>query len=239
MDGAVSDGAPAAPAAAVLALVPVQQLDDLLPDPVQVRAQPDQHLGGHALALADQAKQDVLGADVVVAKLQRLTQRQLEHLLGPRGERDVPGRRLLALADDLLNLLAHRLQADPQRLQCLGRDTFTLVDEAEQDMLGADVVVVEHPGFFLSQDHDPPRPVGKPLEHLVAPSPGGRGRQLKSCSSLPHGSPRAGRRLGCDMSHYVRRSPPPGRSPTSNLRPGAVFPATPGANARRASERAT
>jgi hypothetical protein len=36
--------------------------------------------------------------------------------------------------------------------------------------------VIEHPGLFLSQDDNPPRPVGKPLEHLVAPSrkrPGG------------------------------------------------------------------
>jgi hypothetical protein len=36
------------------------------------------------------------------------------------------------------------------------------------------VVVVEHAGLFLSQDHNPPRPVGEPLEHLVAPSPSGR-----------------------------------------------------------------
>jgi len=42
------------------------------------------------------------------------------------------------------------------------------MDEAEQDVLGADVVVIEHPGFFLRQDNNPPRPVGKPLEHLVA-----------------------------------------------------------------------
>ena len=37
----------------------------------------DQHLGGHAVALADQAEQDVLGADVIVTELQRLTQRKL------------------------------------------------------------------------------------------------------------------------------------------------------------------
>jgi hypothetical protein len=42
------------------------------------------------------------------------------------------------------------------------------MDEAEQDVLGADVVVIEHPGFFLRQDNNPPRPVGKPLEHVVA-----------------------------------------------------------------------
>jgi len=32
-------------------------------------------------------------------------------------------------------------------------------------VLGSDVVVVEHPGLFLSQHHNPSRPVGKPLEH--------------------------------------------------------------------------
>src|SRR5215475_4282908 len=98
----------------LLALVAVQQLDHLLADPVQVGAQLDKHLGSDALALADEAKQDVLGADVVVAELQRLSQRKLKHLLGTRGEGDVPGRRLLPLADDLLYLLPHSLQADPQ-----------------------------------------------------------------------------------------------------------------------------
>ena len=153
----------------------MQQLDHLLADPVQVRAQLHQHLGGHALTLTDEAEQDVLGADVIVTELQRLAQRQLEHLLGTRGERNMPRRRLLALADDLLHLLPHRFQADPQRLQSLRRHALALVDQAQQDVLGADVVVIEHPGLFLSQDHNPPRPVGKPLEHLVAPSPSGRG----------------------------------------------------------------
>ena len=80
----------------------------------------------------------------------------------------MPGRRLLALADDLLDLLPHGVQADAQRLERLGRYTFALMDEAEQDVLGADVVVIEHPGFFLRQDNNPPRSVGKPLEHVVA-----------------------------------------------------------------------
>jgi hypothetical protein len=50
----------------------------------------------------------------------------------------------------------------------LGRDAFALVDEAQQDVLSPDVVVIEHPGFFLSQDNNPPRPVGKPLEHSLS-----------------------------------------------------------------------
>src|SRR5690349_18158126 len=148
---------------------PVQQLDDLLADPVLVGAQLDQHLRGHAVSLTDEAEQYVLGADVVVAELSRLTQRQLKHLLGPGRERDVSLRRFLAPADDLLDLLAHGSQADPERLQRHGRDTFTLADQAEQDVLGADVVVFEPPGFFLSQDHNLSGPVGEPLEHRLPP----------------------------------------------------------------------
>ena len=41
----------------------------------------------------------MLGADVVVAELQRLAQGQLEDLLGPRGERNVTAGRLLTLAE--------------------------------------------------------------------------------------------------------------------------------------------
>ena len=164
----------------LLALVSVQQLDHLLADTVQVGTELDQHLRGHPIALADEAQQDVLGPDVVVTELQRLTQGQLQHLLGARSKGDVPGRCLLALADYLLDLLAHGLETDPQGFQGLRRHAFTLVDEAQQDVLGADVVVIEHPGFFLSQDHNPPRSVGKPLEHIVALLTARSGRYRKS-----------------------------------------------------------
>ena len=47
-------------------------------------------LGCDTFTLADEAEQDVLGADVVVAELQRLPQRELEDLLGAWSEGDVP-----------------------------------------------------------------------------------------------------------------------------------------------------
>ena len=111
----------------------------------------------------------MLGADVPVAELQRLAQRKLKHLLGPGRERDVPRRRLLAPADDLLDLLPHGIQADSQRLQRPGRDTVALADQSEQDVLGADVVVLKPPGLVLSQAHNLPGPVGEPLEHRLPP----------------------------------------------------------------------
>ena len=153
----------------LLALVAREQLDDLLAHLVQVGAELDQHLGGDALTLPDEPEQDVLGADVVVAQLQRLAQRELEDLLGAGGEGDVAGGGLLALADDLLDLRAHGLQGDAEALQRLRGDAFALVDQPEQDVLGADVVVVEHPGLFLGQDDDAPCAVSKSFEHRNAP----------------------------------------------------------------------
>ena len=164
----------------LLALEAGQQLDDLLADPVEVGAELLQHLGGDALTLADQAEQDVLGADVGVAELQRLAQGQLEHLLGAGRERDVPAGGLLALADDLLDLRAHGLQGDVEALQSLGRDALALVDQAEQDVLGSDVVVGEHAGLFLGQHDHPTGSVSEPLEHAHLSSRSGAVPQVGS-----------------------------------------------------------
>jgi len=70
------------------------------------------------------------------------------------------------MADDLLDLLTHRRQADPERIERLGRDPVVHLDEAEQDVLGPDAVVPEHPGLFLGQVHHPSCLIGKPLEHV-------------------------------------------------------------------------
>ena len=137
--------------------------------PVRARAQPVQDLGADALALAGQAEQDVLGADVAVTEPLRLAQREFEHLLGARGERDVAGRRTGALPGDLRDLLPGRVQADLEGGEGLRRHPLALGKQAEQDVLGADVAVAEHPGFLLGQDHDPARLVGEPFEHLRTP----------------------------------------------------------------------
>src|SRR5215469_5874803 len=170
------------------------ELDDLVPHPAQVLAQAGEHLGRHAVALPDQAEQDVLGPDVVVAELQRLPQRELQYLLGPRGERDVAGRRLTAPADDLHDPRTRLVLADLQFPQRPRGGALRFPRQAEQEMLGADVAVVEVPGFFLRVDDDSPRPLGEPLEHLVH-SPRGWG------GDGPHG---AG---GTGLTRWGQRGP--------------------------------
>ena len=49
-------------------------MDDLLAHAAEVGAKFDEYLGSDALAFTDEAEQDVLGADVVVAELQRLAE---------------------------------------------------------------------------------------------------------------------------------------------------------------------
>jgi hypothetical protein len=54
----------------------------------------------------------VFGADVVVAELPRLFQRELEDALGAGGEGDLHRDKAGAAADDLLNLDARLLEGD-------------------------------------------------------------------------------------------------------------------------------
>ena len=153
----------------LLALYSGEQLDHGLADFVELRSELLQHLSRDAFTLANEPEEDVLSADVVVTKLQCLAERQLENLLCPRGERDVAARRLRPLPDDLDNLLTDRLEVDAEALETTSSDALALVDQPEEDVLGADVVVVEETSFFLSKDHDSSCPVREPLKHVFSP----------------------------------------------------------------------
>src|SRR5207248_6164143 len=133
---------------------PGEHADDLVADLLGVRVEVEQDARGDALVLAHEPEQDVLGPDVVVAEAQCLAQRELEDLLGPRGERDLTGGDLLARADDPDNLGADALDRYVKRLQDTRCQTLLFAKESEQDVLGADVVVLERPRLFLGEDDD-------------------------------------------------------------------------------------
>src|SRR6185437_11644100 len=137
--------------------------DDLVADLVRVGVEVEQDAGGDALVLTHQAEQDVLGADVVVAEAERLAQGELEHLLGARGERDLAGGDLLTGADDADDLRAHPFHGDVKRLEDAGRQALLLAKEAEQDVLGADVIVLERPRLLLRKDNYLTSPLGESL----------------------------------------------------------------------------
>ena len=150
----------------VTTLVAAEHLDDRLTHLRQVRALLGEDLGGHTLALLEEAEQQMLRANVVVAQLEGLTQAQLEDALRARREGNVTLNRLLALADDLNDRGAHGLALDAHRLQGLRRDALALRDQAEQQVLRADVIVLKTAGLVLREHDDTACAIGKAFEHV-------------------------------------------------------------------------
>ena len=147
-----------------------EHADDLVADLLGVGVEVEQDARGDALVLADQAEQDVLGADVVMSQAQRLAQGQLEHLLGARRERDLTRGDLLTGADDAHHLRAHPLDGDVQALQHPRGQALLLTQQSQEDVLGADVVVLERSRLLLRENDHLSGPFCESLEHGVIPS---------------------------------------------------------------------
>src|SRR5436305_460027 len=77
-----------------------------------------------------------------------------------------PGLDVEAGLDELLDLLAHLEQADVEVLQHVGRHAGAFLDEAEQDVFGPDVFVIEALRLAVGELHHLPRPIGEPFVHL-------------------------------------------------------------------------
>jgi hypothetical protein len=80
--------------------------------PRRLGVEVEQDAGRDAFVFADQAEEDVLGADVVVAQRQGFAEGQLEDLLGARRERYLPGRHLFAGAHDAHDRRPHLFGGD-------------------------------------------------------------------------------------------------------------------------------
>ena len=131
-----------------------QDANDLVADLVQVDAERFEDTGGDPLALTDEAQEQVLRADVVVAEATGFVDREFDDPLGARRQADLADDRAIAAADDELDGGPDLGQLDVHVLEHTGRHTFALADEAQEQMLRADVVVVEPLRLVLSQCQD-------------------------------------------------------------------------------------
>ena len=110
----------------------------------------------------------MLGADVVVVEVAGFFDRVLDDLLGPRRLRQLAHRDHVGPAlDELLDLEADLAQVDVEVLQDVGGDAAAFLDQAEQDVLGADVLVVEALGLLIGQLHHLAGPVGESFIHFT------------------------------------------------------------------------
>ena len=122
--------------------------------------------GGDPLALADEAEEQVLRADVVVAEAARLVDGQLDDALGARRQADLADDRAIAATDDELDRGPDLGQLDVHVLEDARGDTLALADEAQEQVLRADVVVVEPLRLVLSQCQDLARAIRELVEAI-------------------------------------------------------------------------
>ena len=112
----------------------------------------------------------MLGADVVVVEAAGLLDRVLDHLLGSRRLGQLAhGDHVRAALHELLDLEANLAQVDVQVLEDVGADARAFLDQTQQDVLGADVLVIEALGLLVGQGHDFPSAIGETFEHHDPP----------------------------------------------------------------------
>jgi hypothetical protein len=143
----------------------LQDTPRLAPHLLRGDTESPQHVDGDALALAHQAQQQVLGADVVVPHAAGFFDRQLQHLLRRRRQFDLAAG-VPADSRQTLDRLFDARRIEAELAQDAPGDAALFADQAEQQVLGADVVVVQPLGLFVSQAENPARPLGEPL-HLI------------------------------------------------------------------------
>ena len=142
-----------------------ERRDDLVADLLERNAERLEHARGDPLAFAHETEEQVLGADVAVAELASLVDRELDDLLRAWRKRDLAGRRRgVAAADDELDRRADLRQLDAERVQNARRDAFALADQPEEEVLRSDVVVVETDGLVLGKREHSLRAVVEAVE---------------------------------------------------------------------------
>ena len=119
---------------------------------LDVHVQVFQNFRGHAVALAQQAEQNVFGADVSVIERLGFLGREREDFFHARRVGNVADHFLIgAGADFLFHGDADGVEVNAHALQHIDGDALPQLDQAEQQMLRAEEVVVETVGFLACQ----------------------------------------------------------------------------------------
>src|SRR4051794_9639632 len=97
-----------------------------------------------------------------------LFDRILDDFFGPRGLGKLPhGDHVRPGLDNFFDLVADLAQVDIEVFQDVGGDAAALLDQAEQDVFRADVLVVEALGLLIGQLHHLAGTVGEAFIHAV------------------------------------------------------------------------
>ena len=146
-------------AAFVLAFRPaeirVQLAENLVACTFDIDVERLQHAGSHAFTFAQQAQQEMLGAHVGMIEHLGFFTRQGEHFFHSRRVRDIAHHlRFRTRAHLFLHFHAHGFEVEPHLLQHIDRNSLPELDQAQKQMLGAHIVVVEPVRFLASKSEN-------------------------------------------------------------------------------------
>ncbi len=135
--------------------VRVEFLEDLIAGALDVDAEGFEDPGGHALPFAEESEQDVFRADIRMIEGLCLLAGEGEDLLHARGVGNVPDHLGFRAGSDLFfDLHADAFEIEPEFLEDVDGHALAELDQAQEQMLGADVVVVEPVGFLACERED-------------------------------------------------------------------------------------
>ena len=130
-------------------------------------------MGGDAVLLTQQPEKEMLCADIIVVQMPRFLDGIFEHLLGSRRLGEFAHRHHLGTAlDELFDFKPNLAKIDLKRFQDVGADPGAFLDQPKQNVLGADVLVVEALGLLIGQRHDLACAVGEAFKHRNSPNRG-------------------------------------------------------------------
>ena len=198
----------------------VEERDDVLADGVEPQALLHQDRGGQRAVFAQDAEQQVLGADVGVQEPVGLLGGVLQGALGLGAERDVDRRRdPLAKHRPPLDLLPDGVEHDLRAGEDPARQALPLPDEAEQEVLRLDGDASELTGLVPGEEEDPAGPFRVAFEHQA--TRGSRRRQAVAVRVRQlYGKGPAGRR---STRAPARRRPGAGRGRTRPRAAGCAW----------------
>jgi hypothetical protein len=121
-----------------------KRIKDPRPDVVETHAVFGEEQGGETVVDVDQAKQEMLGADVVVLQLARFVNRFLNDALGFWSKANLAAHQDAVASPDLaLDGRAHAAQIDADGQQDRGGHVVGLLGQSEEKMLGPKIIVSE------------------------------------------------------------------------------------------------
>ena len=128
----------------------LQYAAGLAPNLLGGNAQFAQHIEGNALAVAHEAEQQMLGADVMVAQATGFFEGKFEYLLGAGREVNLAAF-MLAGAGESLDNLFHAGRLETQLAQNTGGHAAFFANQTEQQVLGANVIVAQALCFVVGK----------------------------------------------------------------------------------------